>query len=636
MSEGDRTEGQTDRPAVEVYGPQGEPIFTLKDPEYAYRSLLEAMNEGAAMLAGDGTILYCNQHLSRLLGIPGEQIIGRPAVNLICDGADRFPQVLHEALGGDAAKAAMTLLSADGSRIATQISLRKMQPDASTPLSMVVTDLSELKKWQASLRESETAFALMAEQVPQLVWMCGADGQAFYFNSRCVKYSGLPLTECYGAGWVKVFHPDDRKAVWNAWTHAVETGERHNIECRLRAADGTYRWFLIQGEPIRSPEGTILRWCGSCTDIEDLKRAEQGQRTQRRIIEEMLRNLPCGVALVRGHDLTLQMVNPVYQALAPHKPMLDRSIDEAWPEVHPLFSERCRAVLETGRPLHAVDEEFNTRREKDGVPEFSCYSWSMHRIPLSGGDDDGIMITLWDTTQRKLAEKALKLQRSQLRALGERMRQVREEERRSVARDLHDRLGQILTAIKMDMAWIGRHTAKEQAGIEDRLARSIALIDEGSGAVRRICRGLRPAILDDLGLAAAIEWEAKEFMTRSGIACTVSVPSGDLSLDGNTSIALFRIFQECLTNVMRHSGARSVRVSLERTEAEVRLGVADDGKGFSESKSSGSLGLLGMKERAHSCGGTLELVSSPGAGTTVTVTIPIRPDCGSEHAHPDC
>ena len=132
-----------------------------------------------------------------------------------------------------------------------------------------------------------------------------------------------------------------------------------------------------------------------------------------------------------------------------------------------------------------------------------------------------------------------------------------------------------------------------------------------------------------------IEGEAKEFISLSGIPCAVSVPDGDLLLDGEASITLFRIFQECLTNIMRHSEAHSVRVSLEREEAEIRLEVADDGKGFSESASSGSLGLLGIKERAQSCGGKVTISTSPGAGTIVTVSVPIDPGDEGKHEHPD-
>jgi PAS domain S-box-containing protein len=231
-----------------------------------------------------------------------------------------------------------------------------------------------------------------------------------------------------------------------------------------------------------------------------------------------------------------------------------------------------------------------------------------------------------DITERKRGEESLVLQREQLRALAERLQWVREEDRKQVARDLHDQIGQILTAIKMDMMWMTRHLPESETVVLARLKESIQLINDGVKAVRAICSGLRPGVLDDLGLAAAIEWQASEFASRNGVLCQVTVPPVDLHLDGDRATATFRIFQECLTNVIRHAQAKSVRVDLCQEEESILLVVEDDGIGFCESgfsNSLGSLGLLGMKERAQFCGGDVHISSSPGNGTKVTVRVPV-------------
>jgi PAS domain S-box-containing protein len=237
-----------------------------------------------------------------------------------------------------------------------------------------------------------------------------------------------------------------------------------------------------------------------------------------------------------------------------------------------------------------------------------------------------VLVINSDITERKQGEEALVLQREQLRALAERLQWVREEDRKQVARDLHDQIGQILTAIKMDMTWMTRHLPESEGTVLARLKESIQLINDGVKSVRKICSGLRPGVLDDLGLAAAIEWQASEFASRNGILCQVSVPPVDLHLDGDRATATFRIFQECMTNVIRHAQAKSVRVDLVQEEENILLVVEDDGIGFSEpdlSNTLGSLGLLGMKERAQFCGGDVQISSSPGKGTTVTVRVPV-------------
>jgi PAS domain S-box-containing protein len=246
------------------------------------------------------------------------------------------------------------------------------------------------------------------------------------------------------------------------------------------------------------------------------------------------------------------------------------------------------------------------------------------------GQAPRVLVISSDITRRKRGEESLVLQREQLRALAERLQSVREEDRKKVARDLHDQIGQILTSIKMDMTWVSRHLPESEVQVLARLAESIQLINDGVKAVRTICSGLRPGVLDDLGLAAAIEWQASEFASRNGVPCTVSVPPIDLHLDGDRATATFRIFQECLTNVIRHAQATSVCVELCQEDENILLVVKDDGIGFSESglsNSLGSLGLLGMKERAQFCGGDVHISSSPGNGTTVTIRVPVDTPC---------
>ena len=237
-----------------------------------------------------------------------------------------------------------------------------------------------------------------------------------------------------------------------------------------------------------------------------------------------------------------------------------------------------------------------------------------------------VLVINSDITERKQGEEALVLQREQLRALAERLQCVREEDRKQVARELHDQIGQILTAIKMDLAWIIRHLPEPQGEILARLKDSIQSINDGVKAVRNICSGLRPGVLDDLGLAAAIEWQTSEFASRNGIRCEVSVPPVDLHLDGDRATATFRIFQECMTNVIRHAQANLVCITLSQEEENILLVVSDDGIGFRESglpNAFGSLGLLGMKERAQFCGGDVQISSSIGHGTIVTVRVPV-------------
>jgi signal transduction histidine kinase len=194
-----------------------------------------------------------------------------------------------------------------------------------------------------------------------------------------------------------------------------------------------------------------------------------------------------------------------------------------------------------------------------------------------------------------------------------------------VAREMHDELGQVCTAIKMDLALIGRKTTKRQAPLRAKVDSAIQLVNQMIFTLRRIASELRPRTLDDLGLTAALEWHAQEFESRTGIRCVVALPQEQLALDSERSTAIFRIFQESLTNVVRHAEATRVDARLEREQDQLILQVHDNGRGFDAEQASTrkSLGLIGMQERAVVLNGKLRIEGVLGSGTTVTLRIPL-------------
>jgi PAS domain S-box-containing protein len=239
-------------------------------------------------------------------------------------------------------------------------------------------------------------------------------------------------------------------------------------------------------------------------------------------------------------------------------------------------------------------------------------------------------VILRDTTERKEAEEALSRSEGQLRALAARLQRAREEEAIRIARELHDQLGRCLTTIKMDVTLIeqmasGQLTAETIRSIHEKTRAMEAAIDEAVHVVRKISTELRPGILDDLGLAAAIEWQAKDFQKRSGVSCVLNITEADLDVGREQATAVFRTFQEILTNVARHSKAEKVWVNLDAQDGILMLEVEDNGVGISPETlgQRHALGLLGMRERAAIFGGEVEIGGIPGKGTTVIVRMPI-------------
>jgi signal transduction histidine kinase len=230
-----------------------------------------------------------------------------------------------------------------------------------------------------------------------------------------------------------------------------------------------------------------------------------------------------------------------------------------------------------------------------------------------------------DVTDRYLASEQLQTSREQLRALASRLQQVREEERTGIAREIHDELGQALTGLKLDIAWMKNRLPRDHA----MLAQCVSImqrIDHTLSTVRRIATELRPSVLDQLGLAAALEWQGQEFGARTGIEVVTELSMGAAAIPDELGSSAFRILQESLTNVARHARATRVRIRLAQTPSVLTLEVSDNGVGLPKERreATTSLGLIGMSERALACGGDLSISCAPECGCTVSLRVPLN------------
>jgi signal transduction histidine kinase len=234
-----------------------------------------------------------------------------------------------------------------------------------------------------------------------------------------------------------------------------------------------------------------------------------------------------------------------------------------------------------------------------------------------------------ERSERRQAVRELRESHAKLRQLAAHLLSVREEERMNIARDIHDELGQVLAALKMDIAWLSDKYS-DHATIVAKSASMRATVANTILSMKRICMELRPALLDHFGLGATMEWQAEEFKKRSGIECKVVLEPHDIAVDKDQAIVLFRIFQESLTNVIKHAKATKVEASLRHEDKRIVLVVHDNGVGISQEQTSkpNSFGLLGMRERLYVLSGTISIKGKRQKGTTLTVTIPV-PDAAA-------
>ena len=343
---------------------------------------------------------------------------------------------------------------------------------------------------------------------------------------------------------------------------------------------------------------------------------EEALRESKEILQKIFDHIPVMVSFFDA-DGRLTLVNREWERTVGWTPeeVREQNLDifaECYPD--PEERRKVRDFLATSNG-HWADFYAKVR---DG--RVIVTTWAVVRL------SDGTSISIGqDITERKRDEERLRKSNENLRALAARLQAVREEESIKIAREIHDELGGGLTGLKMDVSWIERRLpgAGDEA-VRQKLRSMSELIDETIQKVRNISTELRPSVLDDLGLAAAVEWQAREFQRRTEIECVITSLDEEVALSAEKSTAVFRIFQEVLTNVARHARATRVEISMEKRDGDLVLKVCDDGRGIRESDISDtrSLGLLGMRERAVVFGGVVEIEGGSGRGTTVTVSIP--------------
>jgi PAS domain S-box-containing protein len=301
------------------------------------------------------------------------------------------------------------------------------------------------------------------------------------------------------------------------------------------------------------------------------------------------------------------------------------------------FGAAYEAFLDS---VHPDDREFVKKAVDEALYKNKPYSID-HRIILpdgtvrivheqaevtfnEAGKPTRMIGTVQDITDNKKAAEESKKSYEQLRTLSAHLQSVREEERTNIAREIHDELGQVLTALKIDVSMLANKLYPDSKFLE-KTESMIKRIDETIQSVKRICAELRPTILDHFGLSAAIEWQVEEFESRTGIKCDVSFEPREIILDQDLTTSVFRIFQEALTNVVRHADATEIKVTLRLKDGKVMLEVKDNGKGITERQFSDpkSFGLIGIRERANFFGGDVKINGIRDKGTTITVSIPL-------------
>lgn len=494
-----------------------------------------------------------------------------------------------------------------------------------------IIDITEKKQAEAALQQERERLEKIATSSPIVIlsFRVGPDRVHAYPYVSPAFYELYGVTPQDLANDPRItderVHPDDLPLLAESLAVSARTLSRWHHIWRVKHPDKGEIWVEGYGTPVPEPDGSVI-WHGILNDVTERQHTENALRVEKERLEKMALASPIAMysfnCTVEG-VLSLRYASAAYyEILGLNHPGVTNDLSAMFARIPVEDTLRIRAAREeSARTMAVLHETHRYQHPQKGERWIESYS-----APVR--ESDGSLTwhgVVNDITERKQTEQNLLLTQNQLRHLATHLQSVREEERTAIAREIHDDLGQMLTAMRFNLKWIEQGIDPSATALRERVTNATDLISQTIQIVRRIATSLHPAILDDFGLPAALEWQVNEFQKHSGIRCHIEDLPAALPLERNRALALFRICQETLTNVARHAGATEISLSLREEQENVWLRIHDNGRGIALDALAKrrSLGLISMRERALSLGGEFTVQGAPGNGTTVTVRIPI-------------
>lgn len=627
--------------AVEIIKLDGNEYFLVASQDITQRKLMEnklraseerfskAFNSSPLPFAistfDEGIMIDVNQAWLEGAGYTREEIIGkteeeirlyygktkrREAIErLRRDGHIRDWEVLHRLKSGEI----RTFL----------VSMDVIRLDEEDYILTSSKDITETKRAEERLRRSEERYRALYEKNLAGVYKTSLDGLMLEGNASLARIFGFEsFNEMRSeAEWSSYIHPQDRIRLIDKLRNQ---GRLNNYEMQQKRRDGTHIWTLSNITLIPGEDDDAGMLEGVVLDITDLKLAEAELRESRERYKTLFDHSFVGICRTTVDGKILECNDSLAEMFGYQSPEEMKSVN-TW-DLY--LSQDVRGeMLNDALADNRYKNLERLMRRKDGTLVWTLSNGTFFENGVYGEPVlEGVFL---DITGRKKTEDDLKQHREQLRALSAKIESVREEERKSIAREIHDQLGQLMTGLKLEFAWVEKRILlTDDEALRERLAPKMSEIDDlletTIHTVRDIASKLRPGHLDDLGLIAAIKWEAQGFSKRSGVRTDLSLCREPENFTLDRATGLFRILQEILTNVARHAQASEIRITLSNEDGEIVLIVEDDGIGIAPEKltNTKSLGLMGMRERALLLQGEVAIEPLPKQGTRVTVTIP--------------
>jgi PAS domain S-box-containing protein len=646
----------------------------LRESEEKYRLLVENATQ-IIVVAQDGMLQFFNPQAMEITGYSREELASRPFAELIHpDDLERTIAYYLGKLKGEETPEiyALRIIDKDGNVKWLESNAVLITWESRPATLNFLSDITERKQAEEALRESERNFRLVTETIQDVFWMSTPGiTEMIYISPGYEEIWGKSMESLYESprSFLEVLHPEDLEQYLGIVETFHARGKAYECEYRIVPAVGPVRWIQERGYPIADDRGNVILMTGICTDITERKRAEEEIRQRNEelialntVAATVSRSLNLQEVLDQALDKVLEVTGMETGSIYLLNQQAEELVLATYRGASKEFADTVRTfrmgeslvgrVGQSGEPIVVDDLAGDPRVTTSLVSEEGIHSFAA--IPLKSKEKvQGVMniashqvhpfrpeeVRLYTAIANQIGvaiENArlyeqVQAGRQRLAQLARQIAFAQEEERRRLSRELHDELGQALTAISFELAAIEKELPPELAPtIKESLAEAKSLAAQADEQVSELALALRPYMLDDLGLIPTLRWYANRYTQRLKIEAEVEAIGLEERLPPQVETVLYRAVQEALTNVAKHAQASRVSIRLERKEAAVVALIEDDGRGFDVEKIADSrapergAGLLGMRERVTILGGSFHIQSHPGQGTRLTIEIPIN------------
>jgi PAS domain S-box-containing protein len=593
----------------------------LRLSELKYRTLVDQASDAIILQDTERRFIEVNQAACEMFGYERDELIGmHPDAFLLAEEVKDARERREEMRLGTVASRRQ-LRRRDGTLVTVDIHATGIEGGG---IISLLRDIGEQLRIEQALHDSRERWRSLVETAPDTIMSVNREGELLFINRGP---SGLTREESIGRNVLDFVSPKHHATVRDAIAR-VYAGEEHvDYEIEAKGDNGDIVWWSSACGPVYH-DGHIESVIIVSRNISERHRMELALRNSEQRNRSVVEVLAEGIVV---HDRNGNIISSNRAA----QQILGRSNDS--PEDLTLLDFEWDGIHEDGTVFPAASHPamvaFATGRSQRDVimgvmrPDDERVWISVNSEPIwDDGHDEilSVVSSFSDITEQRRAETALRESRERLRALTIHLQEIREEEKAMIAREVHDELGSTMTALKLSMSWLENRIVDAEPMVAEKLSAMSRLLEQAVNTVRRLVTQLRPTILEDLGLWAALEWQLREFAQYSQIQVSDNLQQQVLMVNRVKALAIYRVLQEALTNIAKHSAARKVRLDCWERDGILHIMLEDDGVGISENTtmSPTSHGLRGMYERISSVGGMLEILSTPGEGTVITIEIP--------------